>query len=168
MGELEKAAASFKAAKAIKDHDIINNNIGAIALKDGDVAAAKEAFTASMGAGPQVNYNLGIVSIMEGDYDAAVNYFGSEASFNAALAKYLKGDSEGAWRMAANLEKRGGMGYYLLAVIAAGQDKPEAALENLQLAVENCGSAQFIKDKAKKDLEFAKLFETPEFKAIVE
>jgi tetratricopeptide (TPR) repeat protein len=168
MGELEKAATSFKAAKAIKDHDIINNNIGAIALKDGDVAAAKEAFTASMGAGPQVNYNLGIVSIMEGDYDAAVNYFGSEASFNAALAKYLKGDSEGAWRMAANLEKRGGMGYYLLAVIAAGQDKPEAALENLQLAVENCGSAQYIKDKAKKDLEFAKLFETPEFKAIVE
>jgi tetratricopeptide (TPR) repeat protein len=168
MGELEKAAASFKAAKAIKDHDIINNNIGAIALKDGDVTAAKEAFTASLGAGTQVNYNLGIVSIMEGEYEAALNYFGSEASFNAALAKYLKGDSEGAWRMAANLEKRGGMGYYLLAVIAAGQDKPEAALENLQLAVENCGSAQYIKDKAKKDLEFAKLFETPEFKAIVE
>ena len=70
--------------------------------------------------------------------------------------------------MAANLEKRGGMGYYLLAVIAAGQDKPEAALENLQLAVENCGSAQYIKDLAAKDLEFAKLFETAEFKAIVE
>jgi len=168
MGELEKAAASFKAAKAIKDHDIINNNIGAIALKNGDVEAAKEAFTASMGAGSKVNYNLGIVSIIEGDYESAVNYFGSEASFNAALAKYLKGDSDGAWRMAANLEKRGGMGYYLLAVIAAGQDKPEAALENLQLAVENCGSAQYIKDLAAKDLEFAKLFETAEFKAIVE
>ena len=168
MGELEKAAASFKAAKAIKDHDIINNNIGAIALKNGDVEAAKEAFTASMGAGSKVNYNLGIVSIIEGDYESAVNYFGSEPSFNAALAKYLKGDSDGAWRMAANLEKRGGMGYYLLAVIAAGQDKPEAALENLQLAVENCGSAQYIKDLAAKDLEFAKLFETAEFKAIVE
>lgn len=165
---MEDAAESFGKAKAIKEHDIIMNNLGAIALRAGDIEDAKALFTASMGAGPKVNYNLGIVSIMQGDYEAAVNYFGSEPSFNAALAKYLKGDSEGAWRMAANLEKRGGMGYYLLAVIAAGQDKPEAAYENLQLAVENCGSAQYIKDRAKKDLEFAKLFETPEFKAIVE
>lgn len=168
MGKLEEAAASFKAAKAIKDHDIINNNLGAIALRNGDVAAAKEAFTASMGAGADVNYNLGIVSIKEGEYETALNYFGSEASYNAALAKYLKGDSDGAWRTAANLEMKGGMGYYLRAVIAAGQDKPDAALENLKLAVENCGSAQYIKDLAKKDLEFAKLFETAEFKAIVE
>lgn len=168
MGELEKAAASFKAAKAIKDHDIINNNLGAIALKNGDVEAAKEAFTASMGAGAKVNYNLGIVSIKEGEYETALNYFGSDPSYNAALAKYLKGDSEGAWRTAANLEMKGGMGYYLRAVIAADQDKPEAALENLKLAVENCGDPQFIKDRAVKDLEFAKLFETAEFKAIVE
>jgi len=168
MGELEKAAASFKAAKAIKDHDIINNNLGAIALKNGDVTAAKEAFTASMGAGADVNYNLGIVSIKEGEYETALNYFGSEDSYNAALAKYLKDDSDGAWRTAANLEMKGGMGYYLRAVIAAGQDKPEAALENLKLAVENCGDPQFIKDRAVKDLEFAKLFETAEFKAIVE
>jgi len=168
MGKMEEAAASFKAAKAIKDHDIINNNIGAIALKGDDVAAAKEAFTASLGAGANVNYNLGIISIKEGEYETAVNYFGSDPSYNAALAMYLKGDSEGAWRTAANLEMKGGMGYYLRAVIAAGQDKPEAALENLKLAVENCGSAQYIKDLAAKDLEFAKLFETAEFKAIVE
>ena len=168
MGKMEEAAASFKAAKAIKDHDIINNNIGAIALKNGDVAAAKEAFTASLGAGAKVNYNLGIISIKEGEYETALNYFGSDPSYNAALAMYLKGDSEGAWRTAANLEMRGGMGYYLRAVIAAGQDKPEVALENLKLAVENCGSAQYVKDLAVKDIEFAKLFETAEFKAIVE
>ncbi len=122
MGKMEEAAASFKAAKAIKDHDIINNNIGAIALKNGDVAAAKEAFTASLGAGAKVNYNLGIISIKEGEYETALNYFGSDPSFNAALAMYLKGDTEGAWRTAANLEMKGGMGYYLRAVIAAGQD----------------------------------------------
>jgi tetratricopeptide (TPR) repeat protein len=168
MGQLDEAEAAFKAAKAIRDHDIINNNLGAIALKNGDVAAAKEAFTASMGAGPDVNYNLGIVAIMEGEYEAALNYFGNEASQNAALAMYLSGDSEGAWRTNANLERVGGMGYYLQAVIAAGQDKPEAALENLKLAVENCMDPQYIKDRAVKDLEFAKLFETPEFKAIVE
>ena len=165
---LEDAAASFESAKSIKEHDIILNNLGAIALKAGLVEEAKELFTASMGAGTDVNYNLGIISIMEGEYETAVNYFGSDPSYNAALAKYLKGDSEGAWRTAANIEMRGGMGYYLRAVIAAGQDKPELALENLALAVENCGSAQYIKDKAATDLEFAKLFETAEFKAIVE
>ncbi len=168
MGDLADALIAFEIAAEIKDHDIINNNIGAVALKIGDVEDAKELFTASMGAGPEVNYNLGIIAIVEGEYEAALNYFGSEPSFNAALAMYLKGDSEGAWRTNANLEKVGGMGYYLQAVIAAGQDKPEAALENLQLAVDNCGSAQYVKDLAVKDLEFAKLFETAEFKAIVE
>jgi tetratricopeptide (TPR) repeat protein len=168
MGRLDEAAAAFNAAKAIRDHDIINNNLGAIALKNGDVEAAKEAFTASMGAGPSVNYNLGIVSIKEGEYEAAVNYFGSEASLNAALAKYLAGDADGAWRMAANMEKSGGMGYYLMAVIAASQDNTDAALENLKLAVQNCTDPQFVKDRAVKDLEFAKLFENPEFKAIVQ
>ncbi len=168
MGDLEAAAASFAAAKQIKDHDIINNNIGAVALKNGETGAAKEAFTASMGAGSDVNYNLGIVGVKEGDYKTAANYFGSEPSYNAALTAYLNGDNDGAWRMLANLEMRGGMGYYLRAVIAAKQDKPDVCYENLQLAVENCGSAQYVKDLAVKDLEFAKLFEEPAFKAIVE
>ena len=83
--KLEDAAASFNAAKAIKDHDIINNNLGAIALKNGDVDAAKEAFTASLGAGDKVNYNLGIVNIIEGDYEAAVNYFGNAPSYKLHL-----------------------------------------------------------------------------------
>jgi tetratricopeptide (TPR) repeat protein len=168
MRDLEGAAASFAAAKQIRDHDIINNNQGAVALKNGDVSGAKETFTASMGAGPDVNYNLGIVGVKEGDYETAANYFGSEASYNAALATYLKGDLDGAWRMLANMEMRGGMGYYLRAIIAANQDKPDVCYENLKLAVENCGDPQFIKDRAVKDLEFAKLFAEPAFQAIVQ
>ncbi len=168
MGDLEGAATSFNAAKQIKDHDIVNNNLGVIALKNGDVDGAKESFTASMGAGSDVNYNLGIVGIKEGEYEAAVNYFGSETSYNAALATYLKGDLDGAWRMLANMEMKDGMGYYLRAIIAANQDKTDVCYENLKLAVENCGEPQFIKDRAVKDLEFAKLFEEAAFKAIVE
>ncbi len=168
LGKMDEAEAAFKAAKALKDHDIVNNNLGAIALKNGEVAAAKEAFTASLGAGSDVNYNLGIVNIIEGDYEAAVNYFGSDPSYNAALAMYLKGDDAGAWRTLANVEMKGGLGYYLRAVIAASQDKPEVALENVKLAVDNCGSADWMKGIAKKDLELAILFEMPEFKAIVE
>ncbi|MEN8201875.1 MAG: hypothetical protein ABFS28_04705 [Bacteroidota bacterium] len=168
MGKTDAAEAAFKDAKALKDHDIVNNNLGAIALKKGEVAAAKEAFTASLGAGDKVNYNLGIINIIEGNYGAAVNYFGSEASYNAALAKYLNGDADAAWRDLSNIDMVGGMGYYMRAVVAASQDKSDVALENLKLAVENCKSPEWVKSNAKKDLEFAKLFETAEFKAIVE
>ena len=56
---------------------------------------------------------------------------------------------------------KGGMGYYLRAVIAANQDKPEVALENLKLAVENCGDpAMDQRTCCKKDLEFAKLLKS--------
>jgi tetratricopeptide (TPR) repeat protein len=168
MGKLEEAEASFTAAKALKDHDNVNNNLGAVALANGDVAGAKEAFTASLGAGEKVNYNLGIVNIIEGDYQSALNYFGNTPSFNAALAMYLNGDGEGAWRTAANLDQESPYRSYLLAIIAANQDKPEVAYENLKKAVENCKDPQMMKDHAKKDLEFAKLFEEAEFKAIVE
>ncbi len=168
MGKMDQAEAAFKDAKALKDHDIINNNLGAIALKKGEVAAAKEAFTASLGAGEKVNYNLGIVNIIEGNYDAAVNYFGSEASYNSALAKYLAGNDTGAWSDLSKIEMKGGMGYYMRAVVAANQDKTDVALENLKLAVENCGDPNWIKGRAAKDLEFAKLFEMAEFKTIVQ
>ena len=168
MGEFDKAAASFEKAKALKDHDNINNNLGAIALHKDDVASAKEAFTASLGAGDKVSYNLGIVNVIEGEYASALNYFGSEASYNAALAKYLNGDSDGAWRTIANLETESPYRSYLMAVIAASQDKPAEVYKNLKKAVDSCKDPQKMKDRAKNDLEFAKFFEEAEFKAIVE
>ncbi len=167
MGKTDEAAASFKAAKALKDHDNINNNLGAVALKNGDIDAAKEAFTASLGAGDKVNYNLGIVNLIQGDYQAAINYFGNDPSFNLALATYLNGNNEGAWRIAANLEESPYRSY-LLAVIAANQDKAAVVYENLKSAVQTCKDPQYMKDHAKKDLEFAKLWNEAEFKAIVE
>lgn len=168
LGDVDAAAASFAKAKALKDHDNINNNIGVVALKNDDIAAAKENFTASLGAGADVNYNLGIVNVIEGDYQGALNYFGSEGSYNKALTMYLNGDSEGAWRVAANLEEDTPYRSYLLAVIAASQDKPEVVYENLKSAIASCKKPEMMKDHAKKDVEFAKLWEEAEFKAIVE
>ncbi|MCP4313686.1 MAG: tetratricopeptide repeat protein [Bacteroidetes bacterium] len=168
LGKADEAAAAFDAAKALKDHDNVNNNLGAIALKNDDVSGAKEAFTASLGAGEKVNYNLGIVNLIEGKYGEAINYFGTKPSYNLALATYLNGDNEGAWRIAANLEQESPYRSYLLAVIAANQDKPEVVYENLKSATETCKDPQFMKDHAKKDVEFAKLWNEAAFKAVVE
>ena len=168
MGNHDEAEESFNDAKELRDHDIINNNLGAVALANNNVEAAKESFTASLGAGDKVNYNLGIVNIIEGDYDAALNNFGGEPSFNAALARYLNGDVEGAWRAAANLTTESPYRYYLMAVIAANQDNPETVYENLRLAIENCQTPAMMKTRAENDLEFAQYFNEPEFQSIVE
>jgi len=165
LGKIDAAEASFLAAKELKDNDVVNNNLGAVALKKNDVEKAKELFTSALGAGSDVNYNLGIIGIIEGDYDKALNYFGSEPSFNKALAQYLDKNDEMAYSTAVNLTDESAKQYYLVAVVAAFQKKDDVALENLKVAVSKDAS---LKERAKKDLEFAALFENAEFKSIVE
>jgi hypothetical protein len=165
LGNIDAAEASFLAAKEMKDHDILNNNLGAVALVKNDIEKANELFTSALGAGDQVNYNLGIINIIEGDYGKALNYLGNEPSFNKALAQYLNGDDQNGYRSAVNLTDETAQQYYLVAVIAASQDKDDVALENLKVAVAKDAS---LKERAKKDLEFADLFENAEFKSIVD
>ncbi|MEX0986431.1 MAG: hypothetical protein WD052_03055 [Bacteroidales bacterium] len=165
QGNLGAAQSSFMAAKELKDSDVINNNLGAVALANNDMEKANELFTSALGAGAAVNYNLGIVSIIEGDYDKALNYFGSEPSYNKALALYLNKSDEMGFRTAVNLTDESAKQYYLVAVIAAFQKKDDLALENLKVAVSKDAS---LKERAKKDLEFSALFENADFKSIVE
>ena len=89
-----EAKTAFEQAKAIKDSDVEKNNLGAVALMNGDLATAEQLFTSSMGAGDVVNYNLGIIKIKQGDYTAAVNYFGNKPSFNAGLAQLLNKETD--------------------------------------------------------------------------
>ncbi len=163
--QYDAAETAFLAAKELKDLDIINNNLGAVALVNGDVAKAEELFTASLGAGSDVNFNLGIVNVINGNYDEAISYFGSTPSYNAGLATYLAGKDDSAMKTIAGLDCEHAKKYYLIAVIAASQDKSEVVIENLKLAVEKDAT---LKERAKKDLEFAKLFNDASFKAIVE
>jgi hypothetical protein len=69
------------------------------------------------------------------------------------------------FRTAVNLTDETAKQYYLVAVIAASQNKDDVALENLKVAVSKDAS---LKERAKKDIEFAALFENAEFKSIVE
>jgi hypothetical protein len=117
-----------------------------------------------MGAGADVNYNLGIINIIEGDYTKALNYFGSEPSYNQALALYLDKKDEMAYRTAVNLTDETAKQYYLVAVVAAFQKKDDVALENLKIAV---SKDMYLKERARKDVEFSSLFENAEFKEIV-
>jgi Flp pilus assembly protein TadD len=165
QGKIDAAEASFLTAKEMKDNDIVNNNLGAVALVKNDVEKASELLTSALGAGSDVNYNLGIVNIIEGDYSKALNYFGSEDTYNKALALYLNKSDEMGFRTAVNLTDETARQYYLIAVIAASQKKDDVAIENLKVAVSKDAS---LKERAKKDVEFAALFESAEFKSTVQ
>jgi tetratricopeptide (TPR) repeat protein len=166
MGKVAEAKEAFLAAKELKENDVIKNNLGAIALLEGDLDKAEELFTSAMEAGDVVNYNMGIIKIKQADYEAAVNYFGNEPSFNAALAQLLNGDTE---KSISTLNQMGdvdcAMVYYLKAVASARSDREEGVLNNLRTAV---GKKSELKDHAKKDLEFAKYSENEAFTSIVE
>lgn len=154
-----------KAQELSKNNPIVANNLGAVALLQNDVAKAETYLGDANGAGEQVNYNLGIVALKKGKYDEAVKYFGDNNSENAALAKILSGDNNGAEKILDNISNPSTTALYLKAVTAARSAKSDLFYESLQAAVK---SDSKVKAMAKTDMEFAKYFNDAQFKSIVE
>jgi Flp pilus assembly protein TadD len=154
MGNTAEAKTAFEKSKSIKETDVVKNNLGVIALLEGDAAKAEELFTASISAGEAVNYNLGIIKIQKADYVAAVNYFGNKPSFNAALAQVCNKQTEKAITTLDQLgEVDDAWVYYLKAVAGARGSREEVVIQNLRLALEKDKKGE-IKAYALKDAEF--------------
>ncbi|MCF8359678.1 MAG: hypothetical protein K9H26_13030 [Prolixibacteraceae bacterium] len=165
-GNFDAAASNFeKADKLDQGNPIIQNNLGVIALKNGDTEKARELFSAASGISKEVDYNMGIVSILRAEYDKAVNYFGDCQKPNAALAKILAGDNNGALKTLEAIDGECPMADYLKAVVGARTAKEVLLVESLTAA---CEKEPKLKAAAKTDLEFAKYFDNPKFKAIVD
>ncbi len=155
-----------KAEKLKNDEPIIKNNLGAIALHEGNVDNAEALFGAAAGAGKQVNYNLGIVSLKKAEYDKAVRYFSDYQDVNSALSKMMAGNNNGALRdLEAYDMSDSYMKEYLKAIIGARTAKENLLFESLEAAVKINPD---LKAKAKNDMEFARYFENPKFKSIVQ
>jgi tetratricopeptide (TPR) repeat protein len=166
QGNLTDAKASLEKANEIKEGDaIITNNLGVIALMEGDKETAKTHFLNATDAGNAVDYNLGIINIMDGEYEAAVNYFQNHKTFNTALAMLLAGKNDSANKTIDVVEKDVPMNYYLKAVINARIGDEGAVMNNLRTAVEKDAD---LKGMAKTDLEFRIYYENETFKTIVE
>ena len=124
----------------------------------------EEDLASASGAGSEVNYNLGIIAVKKADYEGAARYFGSDCSFNAALATLLGGDAEGASKKVDCIkDKEDAMNYYLKAITGARTGNSEIVLNNLRAAV---GKDAALGTKAKTDMEFRKFFEDETFKSI--
>ena len=166
MNNLTDAKAALEKANELKEGDpIITNNLGVIALLEGDKETAQKDFLNATDAGNDVDYNLGIIKIMDGEYEAAVNYFQNSKSFNTALAMLLAGKNDSANKTIDVVEKDSPKNYYLKAVINARIGEEGAVMDNLKTAIEKDPE---LKAMAKTDLEFRNYFENETFKTIVE
>ncbi len=166
QGNLADAKVALEKANELKEGDaIITNNLGVIALKEGDKETAKTHFLNSTDAGNAVDYNLGIINIMDGEYEAAVNYFQNHKTFNTALAMLLAGKNDTANKTIDVVEEECPMNYYLKAVINARIGDEGAVMNSLRTAIEKKAE---LKEMVKTDLEFRNYFENETFKTIVE
>ncbi len=165
-GDLAGAKAAFEKANSLKAGVAeVNNNLGVIALREGDVAKAEEYFGAAAGAGAELDNNLGIVAIHKGDYDAAIRYFGNSTNCNAALAKILATKYDAALSTINANTMEVGFKYYLKAIVGARTADNDMMFDSLRKACEL--DAKF-KAAAASDMEFAKFFEDATFKSIVQ
>jgi hypothetical protein len=109
-------------------------------------------------------YNMGIIDIKNGSYANATSNFGSYKTFNSALALMLGGNNDGALsNLDASKEKDDALSYYLRAIVGARQGKADAMNNNLRTAIQKDAS---YKEKAKNDMEFFKMRDNADFKAL--
>lgn len=165
QGKLNEALTEFqKAEKIAPSEKGIKNNIGAVYMLKGDKTQALNYY--KQGSGSQENsHNMGNVYITQGKYSEAVSAYGSENSFNAALAKILAGNPEKAPAIIdGSSEKEDALSYYLKAVAAARTNSNQGVIDNLRTAIQKDSS---LKAKAKMDLEFLKMRDNSDFKSIV-
>ena len=167
LGKVDEAIAEFEAAKALKNNDVVKNNLGFGSLVKGDMAKAEEYFISMTAATPESKWGLGVIAITKGEYDKAVNMFGTEPCFNLALALVLKGDLNKAKATLDSMKElcKCGKPSYLKAVVGARLDDKNYMINGLREAV---GFKADWKAYAKTDLEFAKFFDDDTFKLIVQ
>ena len=166
-GDLNGAMSQFtKADQLNSGNPIVKNNLGAVYSRRGDRKNAAMNYASASGAGPEVNQNMGIIDIRNGNYASGVTHYGSTASFNAALAKLLSGDKDGAMNtIDASPDKDSANGYYLKAIISARKGDATGVVANLSKSVQ---MNQKMKAMAAEDREFIKWFNDAAFKAVVQ
>lgn len=165
MGQFEDGKKAIeKAASLNGQNPVVLNNLGVIALADGDFDKAEGLFRSAAGAGKEVDYNMGIVNVKKGNYSQAVSNFGSACLFNAALAQTLSKDYSKALKTLDCVNESCIMKDYLRAVIFARQGKADNMFKALESAVKTSPN---LKQLAATDIEFGKYFADSKFQSIV-
>jgi tetratricopeptide (TPR) repeat protein len=165
MGDFKTAKTAIEKANSLKADDaIVLNNLGVVALAEGNFDKAEGLFRSASAAGSQATHNMGVINIKKGNYSQAVTDFGASCLFNAALAQTLNKDYAKALKTLDCIPEPNGMTSYLRAVVYARQGQSANMFKSLEAAV---AAQSDLKQLAKTDLEFGKFFEDAKFQGIV-
>ena len=152
-GDLATAESNFKKALALNaSAPEVNTNMGLICLSQNNPADAQTYF-AKGGQSQENNEALGNMYIAQGQYERALTALKGSNTNAEALAMIMTKDYAGAQKVLANVKNADGNTAYLAAVAAARTNDAAAVAQNLKKAVSLDAS---LKEKAQKDLEFAK------------
>lgn len=167
QGNVDGAMTQFQKADQLSaNNGVVKNNMGAVYSKKGDRKMAAEMYSAAANAGPEVAANMGIIDIRNGNYSSAVSNYGSSNTYNAALAKLLSGDKDGAMStIDASPDANTAAGLYLKAIISARKGDASGVISNLTASIGKDGA---MKAMARDDREFIKWFNDASFKALVQ
>lgn len=157
QGSVSAAKAAMDKAAKLASGATVSNNLAAVAIADGDIATAKR-YLASINTA-DAKANKGLVALYEGDYAAAAKDLGN---YNQAVAEVLNGNYTKAKSALGNANC--GDSEYLRAVISMREGDSKGATAYLKSAI---AKDPKLAQKAKKDVEFIRLFNTPEFKSLI-
>jgi len=174
-GSMDEAMKNLESAASNKRGDnAILNNTGVVQRVKGKRTEARRSFESSLSAQntPEAAFNLGVVLAGQAAYAQAIDRFNSARSlkgsdYNIGLCKLMMDDKSGArssFESSARAYPDYTQGYYMLAVTGVRMSDKDLWTLNLKKAVD--GNRRFG-DMAKTDLEFDKVREMAEFKAIV-
>ncbi|MDY3979415.1 MAG: hypothetical protein SOZ00_05275 [Tidjanibacter sp.] len=149
-GQLNEAKASFEKAASIEANPVISNNLAALALAQGDIAAAKQYLAAA--GDKESKESAGIISLQEGNYQQAK---ANLSGYNLAVAELCDNNIAGAKSAIANVE--GPDADYVRAIIANREGDSDKAIAYLKSAIATDAS---FKAKAENDIEFYDLLKT--------
>ena len=153
----EAKSAIAKAAQLNSSAPEVANNLGVIALFEGNKAEAKKYFSAI--DTPEAKYNMGLVNLAEGNYEAAVKVL---KGYNLAVAEVCNGNIVNAKNILSRMDDA--KANYLKALIAAKEGNQSGVVSNLEAAISEDPS---YAEQAINEVEFAPYLTVEEFMAVV-
>jgi len=164
LNRVAEARTALTEAQRVADNETVRNNLAVVALREGNYAQA-ETLLGSAGSGDHVRYNLGTIKIIQGNFSEAVTHFGNQVEVNAALARLLTRDNDGALTTLNSIRRDDPIVFYLRAIVGARRQDASMAMDNLRTAASRSAD---LRANARRDVEFARYFEDSTFRSIVQ
>jgi len=164
-GNVAEARRCYAKALQLNANDPdVNFNAALAAMADNDLDKAEILLGKAAGTQGDLAAAQGTFYTMKGDYTKAKAAYGNSVNNNTAVQQILNEDYAGARKTLNAVANPDAKTAYLLAVVGARTNDREAVYSNMKVAVEKCSK---MKERAQKDIEFAKFADDAAFQAIV-